>query len=74
MKYIKPLIPLAYLAVLLTAFVLAMSTARDNMNERVDECYRLARLWMTSGPSDAVMMCAAYGENWRDVWTQGGAW
>ena len=74
MKYIKPLIPLAYLAVLLTAFVLGMATARDAMQERVRRCAEVAAVWAMYGPSDAVMMCATYGENWRDVWMQGGAW
>lgn len=72
MKYIKPLIPLAYLIILLAAFSLAMSTARDTMQERVNRCAEVAAIWAMYGPRDAVM--CDYGESGRDVWAMGGAW
>lgn len=72
MRRIKPLIPLAYLAVLLAAFSLAMSTARDAMQERVRRCAEVAAIWAMYGPRD-VTVCD-YGESGRDVGAMGGAW
>lgn len=71
-RRIKPLIPLAYFAVCLAAFALAMSTARDAMQERVRRCAEVAAIWAMYGPRDAVI--CDYGESGRDVWAMGGAW
>lgn len=63
---------LAYLIIVLSLFMLAMSTARDAMQERVRRCAEVAAVWAMYGPRDAVI--CDYGESGRDLWAMGGAW
>jgi hypothetical protein len=66
-------VAVAYLIIVLSLFMLAMSSARDTMNERVAQCWRNVDSWRNEAYS-MVAVCAGYGESVRDLVSAGGGW
>ena len=66
-------IAVAYLIIVLSLFMLAMSSARDTMNRRVAQCWQTVDAWRNEAYS-MVAVCAGYGESARDLVSAGGGW
>lgn len=64
---------IAYLIIVLSLFMLAMSYARDTMQERVNQCWQTVESWRNEAYS-LVAVCAGYSESVRDLASAGGGW